>query len=352
MNKPAETIEELQAQLVAVQDSVVHGKCANAEPCSTFCEAIATRKMMQQLRDENYILKSVNKGLAIGRNMAVEAAKNLGYKFDPKVSGLEYLIETASATVMVNQKNVELAAQIDNAWRELREIREALKADPYKSTADEVRSLVSGYKTLHSLMVSGEKRGEAKAKEELIPPFLLELSKQLNEQPSRSTAHPFYQVRCNRYYVTEADYNEDHWALFGDDGEVWRNDSAPEELCEYLAEYHRDWVVSLIGENEDAEEGEEEIDEELATRLQECGEFDFDCDDLPDGLKKLHMQKIEEVVSTHLTLDAANKFIKRKQHDYPKLFTYAESAYWSPQLRELQDWIKSLTAKAVSDENN
>lgn len=43
---------ELQAQLVAVQDSVVHGKCANSEPCATFCEAIATRKMFKQLQVE------------------------------------------------------------------------------------------------------------------------------------------------------------------------------------------------------------------------------------------------------------------------------------------------------------
>lgn len=128
-------LEVAKAQLVAIQDSVVHGKCANAEPCATFCEAIATRKMFKQLQDENYILKSVNKGLSLGRNMAAEAAKSLGYKFDPNVSGLEYLIETARATVMVNQKNVDLAAQL------------------------------------------------AKAKEELIPPFLLELSKSLNETP-------------------------------------------------------------------------------------------------------------------------------------------------------------------------
>lgn len=43
---------ELQSQLVAVQDSVVHGKCANSEPCATFCEAIATRKMFKQLQVE------------------------------------------------------------------------------------------------------------------------------------------------------------------------------------------------------------------------------------------------------------------------------------------------------------
>lgn len=46
-------LAEAKAQLVAIQDSVVHGKCANSEPCATFCEAIATRKMMKQLRDEN-----------------------------------------------------------------------------------------------------------------------------------------------------------------------------------------------------------------------------------------------------------------------------------------------------------
>jgi hypothetical protein len=43
----------------------------------------------------------------------------------------------------------------------------------------------------------------------------------------------------------------------------------------------------------------------------------------------------------------AEQFIERKQHDYPKLYTYAESAYWSPQLRELQDWIKSLTQETA-----
>ncbi len=43
---------DLQSQLVAVQDSVVHGKCANSEPCATFCEAIATRKMFKQLQVE------------------------------------------------------------------------------------------------------------------------------------------------------------------------------------------------------------------------------------------------------------------------------------------------------------
>ena len=63
----------------------------------------------------------------------------------------------------------------------------------------------------------------------------------------------------------------------------------------------------------------------------------------PPDVKKLYMQEIEEVVSTHLTEHDANWFISRKQHDYPPLYTYVVSAYWSPQLRELQDWIIGLT---------
>lgn len=52
INQLREENERLKSQLVAVQDSVVHGKCANSEPCATFCEAIATRKMFKQLRDD------------------------------------------------------------------------------------------------------------------------------------------------------------------------------------------------------------------------------------------------------------------------------------------------------------
>lgn len=280
MNKPAETIEELQAQLVAVQDSVVHGKCANAEPCSTFCEAIATRKMMQQLRDENYILKSVNKGLAIGRNMAVEAAKNLGYKFDPKVSGLEYLIETASATVMVNQKNVELAAQIDNAWRELREIREALKADLEESTADEVRAMVSSCETLDSMMRSGEQRGVAKATEELS--------------------------------VMAAD-------AFGDG-------------------YFEGFIDG--GKRQDQEELNLKSDGGLAR----FSNYALRASEMAEGAKAerlgLSPRKQRQLYLPDFIME-----LSKQLNEQPTRCT-------SHQLRELQDWIKSLTAKAVSDENN
>jgi len=170
-----------------------------------------------------------------------------------------------------------------------------------------------------------------------IPDFILELSKQLNEQPSRCTAHPFYQVRCKRKYVTAEDYSSDLFEIVGPEGVEWSEGQDNEDLAEHLAEHYPDWV---------REQFEDYVDEDSDLEQIVLEHFEFDCSDLPDGLRKVYMQEIDEVVSTHLTLDASEQFIKRKQHDYPKLFTYAESAYWSPQLRQLQDWLKQLTQPA------
>jgi hypothetical protein len=170
-----------------------------------------------------------------------------------------------------------------------------------------------------------------------IPQFILDLSKQLNEQPSRATAHPFYQVRCKRPYVTQEGYDSKYFEIYDEDSAVfssnWKERGCKEnEFAEYLVENHHDWLCDTFDEIE-------VIDVDFVIE-----NFDFEeCDNLPDGLTKLWIQEVEEVVSTHLTLDAAEQFIKRKQHDYPKLYTYAESAYWCPQLRQLQDWLKSLS---------
>lgn len=168
-----------------------------------------------------------------------------------------------------------------------------------------------------------------------IPDFIIELSKQLNEQPSRSTAHPFYQVRCKRPYVTEEGYDSQYFIVFDEDSEIYQSNKDDEDgLASYLCDNHAEWLADTF-------EDVEVIDVDFVLE-----NFDFDCDNLPDGLTKIWMQEVDDVVSTHLTLDAAEAFIKRKQHDYPKLFTYAESAYWSPQLRQLQDWLKSLSLPA------
>lgn len=178
-----------------------------------------------------------------------------------------------------------------------------------------------------------------------VPEFLLEMSKQMNEQPNRSTSHPFWQVRCNRFLVTEEGYNEHHWELIHDDQEGLPTYSTNPHcdnvaLSEDFEQDNKEWCKSWIEEN---------IDSECVGEDSEFRDFfnfedNKDCD-WPEGYRVIHLQKVEEVVSTHLTEHDANWFIKRKQHGYPKLYTYVESAYWSPQLRELQDWIISLGAK-------
>lgn len=167
------------------------------------------------------------------------------------------------------------------------------------------------------------------------PDFLIEISNQMRTQDNRGTSHPFFQVRCKRYVVTEQGYNEVGFEIIGDDSVVYRSYASEEDDLENLLlsdypEFCKEWCESL--DNGDSIE-------------DAIGCFDPTEDDLPDGLRLVYVQEIEEVVSTHLTESAAKQFIRRKQHDYPKLYTYAESAYWSPQLRELQDWIVSLTAE-------
>jgi len=178
-----------------------------------------------------------------------------------------------------------------------------------------------------------------------IPEFLLEMSKQMNEQDNRCTSHPFWQVRCKRYIVTEEGYNESHWELHKEDSEGWtvysskvgyNNESSINDLIEDQPTWCTQWIREMV-EDGVLEDGDLFIDH-----------FDFDEHesfgrDWPDGYKVVHMQETEEVVTTHLTLADAEWFIKRKQHDYPELYTYVESAYWSPQFKHLQDWIKSLT---------
>lgn len=165
-----------------------------------------------------------------------------------------------------------------------------------------------------------------------IPDFLLEMSRQMRHQDSRSTSHPFWQVRCHRYIPTEQGYNDHHWEICGDEGVIYRSTEEIELLQDYLIENHSEFL-NARNEYHDAVD----IGEWLRDDINE--------DDLPDGLRMIYVQQVEEVVSTHFTEHDARGFIERQQHNYPKLYTYVESAYWSPQIRKLQDWIISLTAE-------
>jgi len=166
-----------------------------------------------------------------------------------------------------------------------------------------------------------------------IPDFLLEMSRQMRHQDSRSTSHPFWQVRCHRYIPTEQGYNDHHWEICGYEGVIYRSTDPIEQLHEYLIENHPEFVIER-NEYHDAEDICDWLDEDFNGAAH-----------LPDVLNLIYVQEIEEVVSTHFTEHDARGFIERQQHNYPKLYTYVESAYWSPQIRKLQDWIISLTAE-------
>ena len=168
-----------------------------------------------------------------------------------------------------------------------------------------------------------------------VPEFLLEMSRQMREQPNRATAHPFWQVRCKRSLPTEQGYNESHYEVCGDEGPVYSSNTPLSGLSEYLLEHHESWCRAWASENH----------EDDADYTDAVSNWIDPESDLPAELTLVYAQEIEEVVTTHLTQAGAEAFIKRKQHDYPKLYTYVESACWSPQLRELQDWIIGLTPK-------
>lgn len=173
-----------------------------------------------------------------------------------------------------------------------------------------------------------------------IPEFLLEMSTQMNEQPNRSTAHPFWQVRCKRYLVTAEGYNEHHWELVEEgEGVFFRHDlNSLLDAAEWFKENREEWFNARVLEADD-EFWEGQSHTEIFV-----DSFDYDFESLPDGVSRVFVQEVEDIISTHFTEHDAKWFIERKQHDYPKLYTYVESAYWSPQVKQLQDWIKSLAS--------
>lgn len=171
------------------------------------------------------------------------------------------------------------------------------------------------------------------AQAEAIPDWLMEMSNQMRTQDNRGTSHPFFQVRCKEYLPTDPECSADRWEIVGDDGVVCTQGDEG-GFIDYLLANHADWCKQWNEQNYDEESDRDALE----------SWFDPTGGELPDPLRLIWTQEVEKIVSTHLTEAGAIQFINRKQHDYPKLYTYAESAYWSPQLRQLQDWIISLSA--------
>ncbi|MDX8001185.1 hypothetical protein FE394_18880 [Xenorhabdus sp. Reich] len=85
-----------------------------------------------------------------------------------------------------------------------------------------------------------------------------------------------------------------------------------------------------------------------------------DCSDKEKAESIIHVLEEEDsyifnwkydykTVKTHLTREAAERFITRKQHDYGKLSVYVESFYWCWEMRTLIDEILTGKIKYTGD---
>jgi hypothetical protein len=178
-----------------------------------------------------------------------------------------------------------------------------------------------------------------------IPKFLIEMSEQMNTQDNRITADPIWQVRCKRTRVTDSGYSDRFEIIDNDEGSRVACSEFGGEINEQIVSYldcdandlpviFESWVDSDSGNEEMT--GEEKIEYFIES---------FDCHwDSIDGFSLIWVEEYEDIVkSAFLTESDANWFINRKQHDYPKLYTYVASMYLCPQMIELRAWIMSLT---------
>lgn len=175
---------------------------------------------------------------------------------------------------------------------------------------------------------------------EEIPDFLIEMSKQMKSQNNRLTADPLFEVRYKTHLITQEGYNDTHWEVVCEDGYTLYHSENSENLgilSEYLLDSDEGWCKSWCEENEI-----EFSADNFMSSFEDDFDFDFDYFDMPEGVRKFHMQEIEVTVNSHLTESDAQAFIDRKQHDYPKLYIHAISMCYCENMTKLRNWIKSL----------
>lgn len=163
-----------------------------------------------------------------------------------------------------------------------------------------------------------------------IPEFLLEMSKQINTQDNRITADPLWMVCYDKEYPTAEDYS-DHYQWLDCEHEyhvIYCSENSEDDESVAITDYMKENYKSWFKEN-----------------MLEDDVFDIDLHDncLPRHIERVFLNKKQKVVKACLTEADANWFIKRKQHDYPKLYTYVFSMCYCPQMIELREWISSLT---------
>ena len=178
-----------------------------------------------------------------------------------------------------------------------------------------------------------------------IPKFLIEMSEQMNNEDNRCTADPIWMVVHDNWLTCADDRGDKNILLLcnGGDHYIECDEDDYTEIFTYLKEDHEEWCMELIREHD---EEEDDIDE-----LSNWFDPDDVFQSLPENvtIEKLAMQKEMKVINSHLTEEGAKQFIARKQHDYPKLYTYVYSMYHCNQMKELRAWIKSINN---GDSNN
>lgn len=173
-----------------------------------------------------------------------------------------------------------------------------------------------------------------------IPEFLIEMSKQMNTQDNRITADPIWMVCYDKAHITAEGYEDyieyatndgDYSTIYStEDGTLADEDFAKRELIENYPEWCKMLMQSLGVESMD----EVDVIDEITS-----GER-------PNDVSEYHMCRRQEIVKACLTEASANAFIARKQHDYPKLYTYVFSMCYCHQMIELRNWILSLTKES------
>lgn len=167
-----------------------------------------------------------------------------------------------------------------------------------------------------------------------IPEFLLEMSKQINEQDNCMTSEPIITVCYDEQLTTDQGYQEDGSKWCGEDGVICDGGDI-EGLLRHIVEHHEDWFFQYCKNNDIDIDDENSFDEAM-------GFFDPEIEDLPEGVSNWFYQNQRKTIKYCLTRFDAEAFIKRHQHNYPKLYTYVESMHSCPQMIELRNWIMSL----------
>ena len=176
-----------------------------------------------------------------------------------------------------------------------------------------------------------------------LPDFLLEMSKQMNVEDVRSTSCPIWLVCYDKEHAVPEGYGEyRQWIDSENDYHVICSGYDTKLFEAYIKENHQSFIGKFVEMHKEWYDVGEGLSDGDYFDQNFCGDL-FDAEDLPDGIEIFDMKKEREVVKACLTQNDADWFIKRKQHDYPKLYTYVDSMVFCPQMIELREWIKSLT---------